>query len=395
MAEALRGVTVIDLTQVLAGPHCTRLLADMGANVIKIEEPGGNSYDRKLWGSFGEEGLRRGYAAQNRNKKNITLNLKSVKGKEIFLDLVRKGDVVVQNYSAGVMGRLGFEYNTLKAVNSNIIYCAISGFGQTGPYKSYPAYDSIIQAYCGYLTINGFPYDPPCRIGFSVCDYLGGIYGAYSILVALYYREISGKGQMIDCSLFDIMSQTNIEWLLPTIINGYQSPRKGNDHPMSSPTGIFHTKDKKHIFLTLQAQKQWQRLTEIIGRRDLNALSLDDRLGKYRQEVNASVEKWAKTKDRDEALSILRKAKLPCAPVQNLLDLLSDKHSIARGNFVEMQDDIGLIDKIPGVAPKFSLTPGSAKFGYVKAGKHNEEVYTRLLGYHKTQIEEFAEKGII
>jgi len=396
MADALGNIMVLDLTRVLAGPHCTRLLADMGADVIKIEEPGGESYDRTLWGStWGTEGLRISYGTLHRNKRNITLNLKSEEGREIFLDLVKKADVVVQNFSVPVMERLRIGYDVLRLVNPRIVYCAISAFGQTGPYRDYPGYDSIIQAYTGYLTTNGFPDSPPCRIGFSLCDYFTALYSAYGILVALYSRQQTGLGQMIDCSIFDVMCQLNIEWLMPTVIQGKQNPRKGNTHPYTSPTGLYRTKDNKYIWMAVQAQKQWQSVAEIIGRQDMNDKTLRERTTELRSEVDKAVEKWTATKDLDEALRIFQKAGVPCAPVQDLLELLSDPQAIARKTFIEVPDELGTINNIPGIVPKFSVTPGRAKFGYVKEGKHNSEIYQNLLGYSEMQMAGLKRKGII
>jgi len=394
MNKALENITIIDLTQVLAGPTCTRLFSEMGANVIKIEPPGGG-YERNKMGSSNDERLRYRYACINRNKKNVTLNLKTSNAKEIFFKLIEKGDVVVSNYSVGVMESFGLDYETVKKRNPRIVYCTISGFGQDGPYKDYPAYDSIIQAACGFFSINGFPDKPPCRVGVSIIDYFGGLFAALNIMFALHFKNLTGQGQMIDVSLYDVACQMNLDHLAPAIDKGKQLPRQGNRHPISCPSGIFTTKDGKYLFLTQQTEKQWQSMTKIIGRKGIAVWGLTERLEKHRDEVEEVVQDWVKTQTLEEALAILRREKLPCSPVNGILDILSDPQSISRGNFISVEDDLGIIDNVHGVAVKLSLTPGKVEWGYVKAGKHNEEVYGKMLGYTREQIAELEKEGII
>src|SRR5512147_2329223 len=264
--KLLDGVRVIDLTNVLSGPFTTLHLALLGAEVIKIENPDGGDLARKLGNvpKYNQELLGTSFLAQNANKKSLTLNLKLEEGKEIFRKLARTADVVVENFRPGVMARLGFSYEELCKLNPKIIYCAISGFGQTGPDAFKPAYDQIIQGLSGLMSINGDERLNPLRCGFPVCDTVGGLNAAFAIMAALYHREHTGEGQFIDISLLDSIMPL-MGWVAANLLIGHQQPvLMGNDNFTAAPSGTFATKDG-YINIAANKQEQWEGLVDVLG----------------------------------------------------------------------------------------------------------------------------------
>jgi len=288
MAKALEDVIVLDLTQVLAGPFAVTILADFGANVIQIEPVGGD-YSRRLTASRSAEIRRLRDWNLRRNRRNMTLNLRSQKGKEIFLELVEKGDVVVQNFSPGAMERLGLGYDILKKANPNIIYCAMLGYGQTGPYKDRLAYDPTIQAASGLMSMTGFPENPPVRAGIQIADYAGSVYAVIGILMALHYKDITGKGQMIDCAMFDGVCH----WVMGEV-GGYieaGKDRLGNHHAWGVPCDAYETKDGQFIVLFIQAENHWENFLSLVGKEELIAEKWSFQTRLQRRD---EIEPWAK-----------------------------------------------------------------------------------------------------
>ena len=262
----LDNIRVVDLTNVLAGPFATVHLALLGAEVIKIENPDGGDLSRKLGNvpKLNKALMGTSFLAQNPNKKSLTLNLKAEEGKEIFHKLVKTADVVVENFRPGVMARLGLSYEELSKVNSRLIYCAISGFGQTGPDALKPAYDQIIQGLSGVMAINGDERLNPLRCGFPVCDTVGGLNATFAIMAALYYRERTGEGQFIDIALLDSIMPL-MGWVTANLLIGGQQPvLLGNDNFTAAPSGTFRTKDG-HINIAANQQQQWEDLADTLG----------------------------------------------------------------------------------------------------------------------------------
>jgi crotonobetainyl-CoA:carnitine CoA-transferase CaiB-like acyl-CoA transferase len=264
--KLLENVRVIDLTNVLSGPFCTLHLSLLGAEVIKIENPDGGDLARKLGNvpKLNKELMGTSFLAQNANKKSLTLNLKFDEGKEIFRKLLKSADIVVENFRPGVMKRLGFAYEDICKINPKIIYCAISGFGQTGPDAFKPAYDQIIQGLSGAMDVNGDERLHPLRAGFPVCDTVGGLTAAFAIMGALYYREKTGEGQFIDIALLDAVMPL-MGWVAANLLIGGQPPiPMGNDNFTAAPSGVFRTKDG-FINIAANQQKQWEDLADTVG----------------------------------------------------------------------------------------------------------------------------------
>src|SRR5512145_2944022 len=268
----LEGIRVLDLTNVLSGPFATLHLALLGAEVIKIENPEGGDLARKLGNvpKYNKELLGTSFLAQNANKKSLTLNLKAEEGKEIFRKLVRNADVIVENFRPGVMARLGFSYDELCKLNPKIIYCAISGFGQSGPDAFKPAYDQIIQGLSGVMAINGDERLNPLRAGFPVCDTVGGLNAAFAIMAALYYRAQTGEGQFVDVALLDSIMPL-MGWVAANLLIGGQPPvLLGNDNFTAAPSGTFRTRDGA-INIAANKQEQWEALCDVLGVPELKA----------------------------------------------------------------------------------------------------------------------------
>jgi CoA:oxalate CoA-transferase len=397
MAAVLEGVVVLELTQVLAGPFAVTMLADFGANVIQIEPPGGGFYQARNRSGLSVVENRRMSWSKNRNRRSLTLNLRSPKGKEIFLELVKKADVVVQNFSPGTMERLGLGYDRLKESNPEIIYCAMSGFGQTGPYKDRLAYDPIIQAASGIMSVTGFPDNPPVKVGINLADYLGGVYAVIGILLALHYKQITGKGQMIDCAMFDAMCHFTLNETHTGRLMGME--RFGNRYP-AAILDVHQTKDGQYLLFTAQTDAQWESFLRLVGKEELIAEKWDPhtRNIERRDEVEEWASEWVKGKTLKEAMSELAEARLAGTEITKMSALESDPHVLARKLSVEVEDPkCGNLDGVRGVVPKLSETPGSIGTAehVTELGQHSEEILTELLGYTKERIAELKEEGTV
>ncbi|MFH2107932.1 MAG: CaiB/BaiF CoA-transferase family protein [Chrysiogenia bacterium] len=396
--KLLEKVRVLDLTNVLSGPFATMHLALLGAEVIKVENPQGGDLARKLGSvsSLNKQLMGTSFLAQNVNKKSLTLNLKVDEAKEIFLKLVKTADVLVENFRPGVMERLGFSYQKLTEINPKLIYCAISGFGQTGPDAFKPAYDQIIQGLSGVMSINGDERLNPLRCGFPVCDTVGGLNAAFAVMAALYHREVSGQGQFIDVSLLDSIMPL-MGWVAANLLIGGQQPvLLGNDNFTAAPSGTFVTKDG-YINIAANQQKQWEDLADALG---LPELKTDPRF----QERDAR-------KANRKPLTPLLEAKLKENTTVYWVDLLNDK-GIPSGDIVSLEaaltseqarhrhvieevkeEGIGSI-KVFNMTAKFSKTPAKIDAPPPRLSAHSEDIL-KGLGYGQKDIEALKEKGAI
>src|SRR5512143_205850 len=313
--KALQGVRVLDMTNVLAGPFATLHLALLGAEVIKIENPTDGDLARKLGclPELNEKLMGTSFLAQNANKKSVTLNLKAAEAKEIFRQLAKTADVVVENFRPGVMDRLGIGYQALRAVNPRLVFCAISGFGATGPDAFKPAYDQIIQGLSGVMAVNGDERLNPLRCGFPVCDTVGGLNAAFAIMAALYDRERTGEGQFIDIALLDSIMPL-MGWVAANLLIGGQQPQLlGNDNFTAAPSGTFATKDG-FINIAANQQAQWESLADLVGAPELKAdprFEKRDTRKKNRRELTPLIE--AKLRDRTTAewVCLMNRAGIP------------------------------------------------------------------------------------
>jgi len=396
--QLLSGVRVLDMTNVLAGPFATLHLALAGAEVIKIENPEGGDLARKLGNvpELNQQLMGTSFLAQNTNKKSLTLNLKEPEAKEIFTKLVETADVLVENFRPGVLARLGFPWEKLHEMNPRLIYCAISGFGQTGPDAEKPAYDQIIQGLSGVMAINGDERLNPLRAGFPVCDTVGGLNAAFSIMGALYYRERTGHGQFIDVAMIDSVMPL-LGWVAANWLIGGKPPQLlGNDNMTAAPSGTFRTCDG-YINIAANEQKQWENLCDVL---ELPELKTDERFQK--RDVR---------KANRKALTPIIEAKLTQKPTAHWADAFNAK-GIPSGAILSLQDALaqpqlqhrGTIQTIeePGIGPlrlfnlsaKFSETPGSLDTPPPRLGAHTDALLTEI-GYTKEQIASLREKKAI
>ena len=395
----LEGVRVLDLTNVLAGPFATLHLALLGAEVIKIENPKDGDLARKLGivPRFNEQLMGTSFLAQNCNKKSLTLNMKFPEGKEIFRTLARTADVLVENFRPGVMERLGFGHEALAGLNPRLIYCAISGFGQTGPDALKPAYDQIIQGLSGVMAINGDERLNPLRAGFPLCDTVGGLNAAFAIMAALYDRERTGEGQFIDVAMLDSIMPL-MGWVAANLLIGGQQPvLMGNDNFTAAPSGTFRTRDG-FINIAANKQEQWEALAEVLGveplARDPRFRERDERK-KNRRALTPLLEKKLKKRTTAEWVLALNARGVPSGAILSLEEALDQPQIRHRGTLrtVRLDDDIGEV-RLFGLAAHLDGTPGEITSPPPRLGAHTEGILAAL-GYTPADADALREKGVI
>ena len=394
--KALEGIRVLDLTRALAGPFCTLMLGDYGADVIKIEMPGTGD-DTRHWGPpfIGEESAY--FLSINRNKRSLTLNFKEEKAREIFLKLVEGSDVVVENFTPGVMSRFGLEYDTVKRANPGIIYCSISGFGQDGPYQSRPAYDQIMQGISGLMSITGEPEGEPEKIGVAVTDIGAGMWAAFAVMSALFRREQDGEGQYIDISMLD----AQVAWL--TYQAGYYfaygrpPQRLGKAHPTLVPYQAFMAKDGKYFNVAVGSERLWERFCQAVKREDLkdhpdyatNGVRVENRAA-----LAPLLQEYFLSRDADDWVADLQANSVPAGPINDLADVFGDPQVLHRDMFLEIpHPTLGSI-KQTGLPIKFSRTPGGLDQHPPLLGEHNQAIL-KDLGYSESDIEELVTRSVI
>ncbi len=379
MTLPLAHITVIDLTQARSGPTCVRQLADMGANVIKVEP----LVDREA------DYARHGFDFQNvqRNKRSMTLDLKSPKGKEVFLRLAQRADVIVENFRPDVKRRLGIDYETLSALNPRLIYGSISGFGQTGPYRDRPGYDQIAQGLGGLMSVTGPPGQGPVRVGIPIADLTAGMFLAQGILVALLERERSGRGQWVHTSLLQAMVTMLDFQATRWLIGGEIPPQAGNDHPTNIPTGVFRTKDG-HMNIAASGQRMFSRLCTALG---VPALGDDPRFrqpadrSKNRRALTEELEKALVTRPSAEWVEILNTAGVPSGPILNVKEVFENEQVRHLGLAAPVKHPaLGEI-RVQNLPVTLSRTPGAVRTAAPDAGEHTEAVLGEL-GYSAAEI---------
>jgi formyl-CoA transferase len=395
---ALQGVRVVDLTNVLSGPFCTLQLALLGAEVIKVENPKAGDLARVLGSvpSLNRKLMGTSFLAQNANKKSLTLNLKQPEGQELFRRLVATADVVVENFRPDVMPRLGLGYPELREINPRLVYCGISGFGQTGPDASKPAYDQIIQGLSGVMDVNGDERLHPLRAGFPVCDTVGGLNAAFAILAALYHRERTGEGQMIDIALVDSIMPL-MGWVAANLLIGGQAPLPmGNDNFTAAPSGTFRTQDG-HVNIAANKQEQWLALTEVLGvpelQRDPRFAERDERK-RHRRELTPLLE--AKLRERPTAhwVEALNARDVPAGAILSLGCALNQPQLVHRGTLERVEvDEIGEV-RLFGLSAKLSRTPGAIRSAPPRLGAHTDAVLAEL-GCTPEETAALRDRGVV
>lgn len=392
----LKGIRVLDLSRVLAGPFCSMTLSDLGAEVIKVEIPDRGDDTREFPPFINGESSY--FMSLNRGKKSVTLNLKENAARDVLYKIAEKCDVVLENFRPGVTERLGVDFESIKKINSRVIYCSISSFGQTGPYKQWPGYDLIIQGMGGLMGLTGEPDGPPVRVGVAVTDLCAGMYAVIGILGALRARERTRKGQYIDVSMLD----GSVSWMTYAAGNYFASgtnpPRMGSAHPSIAPYQSFKAGDGKYILVACGNDRLWAMLTEAMG---LEELSDDPRFTtnelrvKHLKELVPLLDGRFGDKPRDEWLLILRDIGFPCGPVYTMDEMFSDPQVLSRGMLVEMEHPkAGTIKQI-GTVIKYSETPCSIQGPPPSLSQHTESILRELAGCTDEDIEKLREAGAI
>jgi crotonobetainyl-CoA:carnitine CoA-transferase CaiB-like acyl-CoA transferase len=401
MEKALDDITVLDLGQVIAMPYCTMLLADLGARVIKVESR--EQGQERL--SLGIKRVRNGveervpvHQYRERNKQSITLDLKSPKGVELFKELVKRADVVAENFSVGTMDRLGIGYDTLKQINPGLVYASITAFGQYGPYAHWRGYDILAQAISGYMSITGFPDNPPTRSGQSISDYYAGMLCAFSIMSALHYRQRTGKGQRIDMALLDSLITALDNLGERYTVGGEILTRKGNISFAGSSSGVYPTTDGHVAIAAGSSNLVWRRFCHMIGQPELAddpKFATTAARRTYQAETAAIIQGWTSRRTKAEVVHTLAEGGVPAAPVNNVAEMVADPQIQARDMFVEREHPIYGPVKITGTPLKLSETPGRVERLAPLPGEHNEEIFVRLLGYTPEDLARWQQEGVI
>ncbi|MGB7605877.1 MAG: CoA transferase [Lutisporaceae bacterium] len=394
---ALDNVVVLDLTRVLAGPYCTMMLADLGAEVIKIEIPGKGD-DTRSFGPF-QNGESLYYANVNRNKKGITLNLKNEEGKKIFLEMVKHADVVVENYRPGVMDKLGLGYEELSKVNDQIIYGAVSGFGCYGPYSERPGYDIIAQAMGGLMSITGEEGGSPTRVGNAMGDVLGGLNLTIGILAALNARQVIGKGQRVDVSLVDSVVASLETGMQRFFSTGKLPELMGNRYASAYPYDSFKSNDGQFV-IGCGNQKLYENLChKVLKREDLltderyvtNNLRCENH-----ETLKVEIEKWSCQYTIEEAVELILAAGVPAAPIMDLKKLSEDPHIAgAREMFIENEHPTIGHMRLNGCAVKLMTTKPEIKLPAPTLGQFNEEIFAKFAGLDEKTLSELRTRNVI
>ena len=395
MAKALEGIKVLDLSRALAGPYCTMMLADMGAEVIKLEMPGRGD-DSRSWGPPFVEGESAYFMSINRNKKSITLNMKSDKSTEIVHKLIKQSDVLVENFRPGAMERLGLGYEQVKAMNPRIIYCSISGFGQDGPYSMLPGFDQVLQGMGGLMSITGELGGPPIKVGVAIADISGGMFASNGILVALYKREKTGKGQMVDVSLLD----SQVAWLTyragAYFASGEVPQPMGSGHPVIVPYQAFKAKD---VFINIAVgnDQLWERFCKAVSLENVMndpKFATNAKRVENREEIVKIISDLIVTKDGEEWLKILTDAGIPCGPIYTVDKIFADPQVLHREMVKELDHPKAGKVKVTGIPIKLSDTPGEVETAPPVLGQHTQEVLTEL-GYNDKDLEKLKQEKVI
>jgi crotonobetainyl-CoA:carnitine CoA-transferase CaiB-like acyl-CoA transferase len=391
----LKGVRVLDLSRVLAGPFCSMTLSDLGAEIIKIEIPGSGDDTRAFPPFIGGESSY--FMSVNRGKKSVTLNLKEDAAREALLRIAAKCDVFLENYRPGVTKRLGIDYDTVNKVNPRIVYCSISSFGQTGPYNQWPGYDLIVQGMGGLMGLTGEPGRPPVRVGMAVTDIGAGMYGVIGILAALRGREDTGLGQYIDVSMLD----GSVSWMTYASGNyfatGVNPPRLGSAHPSIVPYQGFEAGDGKYILVACGNDRLWEMMCDAMGLtlKDDPRFSTNELRVSNRDLLIPMLEDEFKRRSRDAWLEDLKEVGFPCAPVYLMDELFRDPQVLERDMLKEVDHPTAGSVKQVGPVLKMSGTPCVMGDAPPTLGQHSEEVLYGLAGYSLDEIRLLREKGAI
>jgi crotonobetainyl-CoA:carnitine CoA-transferase CaiB-like acyl-CoA transferase len=395
MSGPLDGLRVVELARTLAGPYCGMLLADMGAEVIKVEQASVGDETRG-YSPPEMNGESSYYLSLNRNKKGITANLKTKEGQQIVKRLVGESDVLIENFRYGAMEKFGLNYDVLKKINPRLVYCAVTGFGRTGPMKDEPGYDLLLQGFGGIMSVTGETDRLPMRVGFSVVDLTTGIYASNAILLALLVREKTGQGQYVETSLMESIISLQSYHAQAVFATGQAPKRFGTGHPNIVPYQVFETKDG-YIIIAVPNDWLWKKMCDALGlkilRDDPRFATNADRVA-YREKLIPLMMDFISTKKSSEILTKLKDAGIPCGPVNDIAQALAHPQVSHRGMIQEVEHPtIGTL-KVLGIPMKLSETPGAIRMPPPLLGQHTREVLLDL-GYSNNDVTHLKKKGVI
>jgi len=395
MDGPLKDVKVLELGQLIAGPFCTRVMAEFGAQVIKVESPNGGDPLRKWRKLYKEKSL--WWLLQARNKQSVTINLKEKDGQEIVRRLAKDADILVENFRPGALEKWGLGYDSLAKENSGLVMVRLSGYGQTGPYRDRPGFGAIGEAMGGLRHVTGYPDRPPVRVGISLGDAVASLYGVIGALMALKQREASGKGQVVDVALYEAVFSL-MESMVPEFdYYDFVRQRTGSSLPGIAPSNSYLTKDGKYVVIGANGDSIFKRMMLAIDRKDLADdpdLSHNDGRAERSDELDSVIGAWCASHDLFHVLDVLEKAEVPSGKIYDVADIVSDVHYRARHMIQEhrLSEDESLL--IPGIVPKLSDTPGKTNWLGPDLGEHTDNVLTAA-GYAVEEIEDFRRRKII
>ena len=394
---ALQGIRVLDLATFIAAPFCATLMAEFGAEVIKVEMPGQGDPLRQL--STKHQGVGLMWAQENRNKKGITCDLRNPKGQEIVKELAKRSDVLVENFRPGTMERWNLGYEVLQELNPRLVMARISAYGQTGPYRHKGGFGRVAQAFGGLTYLAGFPDLPPVNPGSAtIADYLAGLFAAFSTMVALEDRHRTGQGQCIDVSLYEGIFRILDILALEYDTQGFVRERMGTGTTHAVPHNHYPTKDGLWVAIACTSDRMFQRLAKAMGREEL---ATDTRYQtsvsrvEHREEVDGMVSAWTGSMKRGELVGLLDSEEVPVSPINSISDIFQDPQFQARNSMIEIDDPVLGKVKMPGVVPRLSRSPGFVEALAPSLGQHNREVYGELLGYSPEEIANLTREDII
>ncbi|MEW6456250.1 MAG: CaiB/BaiF CoA-transferase family protein [Acidobacteriota bacterium] len=396
MSGPLEGIRVLDFSRVLAGPYCSMILGDLGAEVIKVERPGTGDDTRK-WGPPFINGESAYFICANRNKKSIILNLQTEKGIEIAKKLVEKSDVVIENFPPGTMEKFGIDYDTLKGINPGIIYCSITGFGPDGPYKDKTGYDLVVSAMGGLMSITGEEDGNPVKVGVAITDVLTGVFAQGAITTALFARERMKKGQRIDLSLLEVQVAALVNIGSSYLVGGVKPKRWGTAHESIVPYQAFKARDK-HIIIAVGNDKIWANFCRVIGMPHLidnPKFSTNPSRVKNRKELIGILSEIVEKKDAAEWLELFESASIPSGPINTVEEVFNDPQVLHREMLVEVDHPKAGKIKMAGIPVKYSETKANIRSHPPLLGEHTDEILSRLLGLSDKEIEVLREENVI
>lgn len=404
---ALAGLRVLDMTRVVAGPYAAQILGDLGAEVVKVERPGEGDDLRRVgppWmkDAAGQEGdTSTYYQAANRNKRSITIDFHQAEGQQLIRDLAAQADVLIENYRTGTLARHGLGYEDLKALNPRLIYCSVTGFGQTGPYAGFSGYDYIAQAMSGLMSVTGprpgEPGDGPTRVGVPIADASTGLYAAIAVLAALQHRSVHGVGQCIDVSLFDAQVSVMLNAFSAWFNAGVELGRTGNDHPSAAPYGLYEARDG-HLLIATFNDREFARLARLVGHpqwaEDPRFARNRERVA-HRAELAAALGDVLRQRTRAEWCALLNAGQVSCGPVNGMADLARDPQVQARELVVELQHPVTGRSASPASPMRLSESPVSYRLAPPQMGEHTREILRDWLQLDDAAVAALQHKNVV